>query len=138
MNAISSFATFFLFFFSIVCSHPDADPLPLPRALILQHPAHEATAGVDDDALLRCAAWRFAAEANNLSPWKTIPPECGGYVKEYVLGKGYGFDLEVVAREAGRYARSVDLAGDGMEAWVFDVDETLLSNLPYYVDHGFG
>lgn len=138
MNTLSSFSSLLFFYFSIVSSHADSDHLPLPRPLILQHPTAEAHAGADDDAQLRCAAWRFAAEANNLSPWKTIPPECGGYVKEYMLGKGYGFDLEMVAREAGRYARSVDLVGDGMEAWVFDVDDTLLSNLPYYVDHGFG
>ncbi|KAE8802877.1 Stem 28 kDa glycoprotein [Hordeum vulgare] len=25
-----------------------------------------------------------------------------------------------------------------MEVWVFDIDETTLSNLPYYAKHGFG
>lgn len=54
------------------------------------------------------------------------------------MGKKYRFDLEMVAREASAYARSVEVAGDGKDAWVFDVDETLLSNLPYYQDHGFG
>ncbi|KHN40364.1 Acid phosphatase 1 [Glycine soja] len=33
---------------------------------------------------------------------------------------------------------SVGLAGDGRDAWVFDVDETLLSNVPYYQGVGFG
>lgn len=77
-------------------------------------------------------------EANNLAPWRTIPPDCADYVKDYMVGKRYRFDLERVAMEAAAYARSVELVGDGMDAWVFDVDETLLSNLPYYADHRFG
>ncbi|KAE8798867.1 chromatin assembly factor 1 subunit FSM [Hordeum vulgare] len=30
------------------------------------------------------------------------------------------------------------LAGNGKEVWVYDIDETTLSNLPYYAKHGFG
>lgn len=77
-------------------------------------------------------------EANNVGPWKTIPQECAEYVKEYMTGRGYVVDLETVSREAGEYAKSVQLAGDGMDAWIFDIDETLLSNLPYYAAHGYG
>ncbi|KAJ3672556.1 hypothetical protein LUZ60_007277 [Juncus effusus] len=87
---------------------------------------------------LRCESWRFAVEANNLAPWRMVPPECGEYVREYVTGKAYRFDLEMVAREALIHAKTVEVRGDGLDAWVFDVDETLLSNLPYYNDHGFG
>ncbi|XP_073364391.1 uncharacterized protein [Aegilops tauschii subsp. strangulata] len=36
--------------------------------------------------------------------------------------------------EASAYARAAAATG----AWVFDVDETLLSNLPYYAQHGYG
>ncbi|XP_059432484.1 acid phosphatase 1-like, partial [Corylus avellana] len=28
--------------------------------------------------------------------------------------------------------------GDGKDAWIFDVDDTLLSTVPYYKKHGFG
>ena len=77
-------------------------------------------------------------EANNLSPWKTVPEECRDYVMEYMRGRGYLLDLQRVADEAVLYARSVKLNGDGKFAWVFDVDETLLSNLPYYAQHGYG
>ncbi|KAL7173916.1 hypothetical protein ACSBR2_033221 [Camellia fascicularis] len=35
-------------------------------------------------------------------------------------------------------ALSVELGEDAKDVWVFDIDETLLSNLPYYADHGFG
>lgn len=77
-------------------------------------------------------------ETNNLSPWKTIPEECAGYVKDYLMGRGYKLDLERASNEAGVYAMSLELSGDGKDAWVFDIDETLLSNLPYYVEHGYG
>jgi FMN phosphatase YigB (HAD superfamily) len=30
------------------------------------------------------------------------------------------------------------LEGDGKDAWIFDVDDTLLSTIPYYKKHGFG
>ncbi|KAK8934386.1 Acid phosphatase 1 [Platanthera zijinensis] len=109
----------------------------LPRQLISHH---HAVAGGDEpaDLQLRCASRRFAGEANNLAPWKAVPSECGGYVREYMTGKAYGYDLEIAASESAAFARSVPLANDGKDAWVFDVDETLLSNLPYYADHGFG
>ncbi|XP_043717251.1 acid phosphatase 1 [Telopea speciosissima] len=113
----------------------------LPRPLILEYPeTHETQLkGLDYDELqLQCSSWRFAVEANNLNPWKTTPPECADYVKDYMTSKAYTFDLERVSIEAGTYARSLQLTGDGMDAWIFDIDETLLSNLPYYTDHGFG
>ncbi|KAJ0964312.1 hypothetical protein J5N97_029434 [Dioscorea zingiberensis] len=87
---------------------------------------------------MRCASWRFAGEANNLAPWKTVPEECAGYVRDYMTGKAYRFDLEMAAKETLVYARSLKIADDGKDAWVFDIDETLLSNLPYYSDHAFG
>ncbi|KAI4332812.1 hypothetical protein L6164_017691 [Bauhinia variegata] len=113
----------------------------LPRPLILEYPenidAHFK--GFEDDELrLKCTSWRFAAEANNLSPWKTIPEECASYVKDYLTGRGYIFDLETVSKEAGAYAKSVELSIDGKDAWIFDIDDTLLSNLPYYAEHGYG
>ncbi|KAG8381563.1 hypothetical protein BUALT_Bualt06G0134600 [Buddleja alternifolia] len=91
-----------------------------------------------DEIKLHCLSWRVAVEANNLSPWKNIPEECADYIKEYMTGIGYIFDLKRVSNEAGIYAKSVDLSGDGKDAWIFDVDETLLSNFPYYADHGYG
>ncbi|KAI4973364.1 hypothetical protein ZWY2020_035625 [Hordeum vulgare] len=36
------------------------------------------------------------------------------------------------------YVDSLKLACNGKEVWVFDIDETTLSNLPYYAKHGFG
>ncbi|KAJ4776726.1 hypothetical protein LUZ62_060983 [Rhynchospora pubera] len=62
----------------------------------------------------------------------------GPYVRDYVTGLAYRFDLEMVARESLNHARTVEIKGDGLDAWIFDIDETLLSNLPYYTSHGYG
>ncbi|CAL5036596.1 unnamed protein product [Urochloa decumbens] len=104
----------------------------LARPLVLDLPD-------DVPADVRCASWRLAAEANNLAPWKAVPAECVAHVRTYVTGVAYRSDLELVARESSAYARAAaPLRGDGRDAWVFDIDETLLSNLPYYADHGYG
>ncbi|WZY76082.1 hypothetical protein YC2023_022466 [Brassica napus] len=115
-----------------------SDELSDPSS-ILQYPSEELKRVDGDEVNLHCTSWRFAAETNNLAPWSTIPAECADYVKDYVLGKGYVADLERVSEEASVFASTVDLSAcDGKDAWIFDIDETLLSNLPYYIDHGFG
>ncbi|KAG5547349.1 hypothetical protein RHGRI_013134 [Rhododendron griersonianum] len=45
-------------------------------------------------------------------------------------GHRYRYDSDVVAVDASAFAETVNVSGDGMDAWVFDIDETLLSNLP--------
>ncbi|KAL6989447.1 Sigma1B-adaptin, partial [Sarracenia purpurea var. burkii] len=55
-----------------------------------------------------------------------------------MIGRAYGIDLEMVSKEAGKYAKGIKLNEDGKVFWIFDVDETLLSNLPYYAYHGYG
>eukprot|EP00257_Ricinus_communis_P001015 XP_002510996.2 acid phosphatase 1 [Ricinus communis] len=141
------FPRLFLFFslFSLVFCNEQFNSHILPRPLIIEYPdniieTETATQfkEFDNEIQLQCTSWRFAVEANNLNPWKTIPQECAGYVRDYVMGRGYQVDLERVSNEAGVYAKSVQLSEDGKDAWVFDVDETLLSNLPYYADHGYG
>ncbi|KAL6606599.1 hypothetical protein ACP70R_042252 [Stipagrostis hirtigluma subsp. patula] len=115
----------------------------LPRPLVIELPSSAEEArdeGLEEEVPVdvRCASWRLAAEANNLAPWQAVPAECAAHVRDYVTGAAYRSDLEHVARESSAYARAVALAGDGRDAWVFDVDETLLSNLPYYAEHGYG
>ncbi|KAE8720190.1 Acid phosphatase 1 [Hibiscus syriacus] len=92
----------------------------------------------NEELELECTSWRFSVETNNLSPWKTIPKECGSYVKDYMMGRGYIVDLERVSSEAEIYAMSLKLSRDGKDVWIFYVDDTLLSNLPYYVEHCYG
>ncbi|KAI3908751.1 hypothetical protein MKW98_029301 [Papaver atlanticum] len=87
---------------------------------------------------LSCDSWRLAVETNNLRNWKTVPAECENYVGHYMLGPYYRQDSKYVTTEAAKYAESIKLAGDGKDTWVFDIDETTLSNVPYYATHGFG
>nr|ACG40987.1 acid phosphatase 1 precursor [Zea mays] len=116
----------------------------LPRPLVIELPSSRAEDEDEPgaDAVppdVRCASWRLAAEANNLAPWRAVPPECAPHVRDYVTGVAYRSDLDLVARESAAYARAAaPLGADGRDAWVFDVDETLLSNLPYYAEHGYG
>ncbi|KAJ6407156.1 hypothetical protein OIU84_010625 [Salix udensis] len=85
-----------------------------------------------------CSSWRFSEETNDVGYWDHVPSRCVSYVQDYMTGDGYRSDSEVVASYALGFAKTVEIAGDGKDAWVFDVDETLLSNLPYYALHGFG
>uniref|UniRef100_A0ACD5XWE1 Uncharacterized protein n=1 Tax=Avena sativa TaxID=4498 RepID=A0ACD5XWE1_AVESA len=128
-------------------SEEAAQHVLLPRPLVLELPTEErcvGEGGADEDAELRCASWRMAAEANNLAPWTAVPEDCAPHVRRYLTGPAYRSDLDLVAREASAYARAAaaDSAAVGAtsdsDAWVFDVDETLLSNLPYYAEHGYG
>ncbi|KAK4745473.1 hypothetical protein SAY87_011785 [Trapa incisa] len=126
-------------FLSLVSSHEAGSDHVFTRPLIVQYATNSELSGAAGEELsLHCTSWRFAVETNNLSPWKTIPEECAGYVRDYMMGKGYVLDLERVSKEAEVYAESVEMSADGMNAWIFDIDETLLSNLPYYADHSFG
>ncbi|CAL4910011.1 unnamed protein product [Urochloa decumbens] len=88
--------------------------------------------------LVPCDSWQFAVETNTLRDWKTIPAWCEKYVGNYMMGGHYRRDSAVVVDEAIAYAERFKLSGNGKEVWVFDVDETTLSNLPYYAKHGFG
>ncbi|CAL5096722.1 unnamed protein product [Urochloa decumbens] len=85
-----------------------------------------------------CDSWRLAVEAYNKRDWKTVPARCEDYLGHYMLGGHYRRDSRVVVDEAVAYAEGLKLAGNGREVWVFDIDETSLSNLPYYAKHGFG
>ncbi|XVF49083.1 hypothetical protein PTKIN_Ptkin03bG0240000 [Pterospermum kingtungense] len=91
---------------------------------------------VDDD--LYCSSWHLSVETNNAGSWSQIPSRCVSFVQDYMTGQRYVSDCEVVANYSVGFASSVEIKADGKDAWIFDVDETLLSNLPYYQAHGFG
>ncbi|KAF7819743.1 acid phosphatase 1-like [Senna tora] len=93
-------------------------------------------ARVDDT--LYCDSWRLAVETNNAGKWEEIPERCKELVEEYMSGERYVSDSEVVANFSLEFAKEVELGGKGRDAWVFDVDETLLSNFVYYTIYGFG
>ncbi|KAL6335770.1 hypothetical protein AAG906_039533 [Vitis piasezkii] len=87
---------------------------------------------------ISCLSWRFGVETNNIIGWYGVPQTCKSYVGHYMLGTQYRDDSRLVVYEAIAYAESLKLVGDGKDVWVFDIDETTLSNLPYYVDNGLG
>ncbi|XP_058074118.1 acid phosphatase 1-like [Magnolia sinica] len=87
---------------------------------------------------ISCSSWRLAVETNNIRDWTTVPQSCENYVGHYMLGHLYREDSKMVADTAASYAANLTLGGDGKKIWVFDIDETVLSNLPYYAQHGFG
>ncbi|KAL1554999.1 acid phosphatase 1-like [Salvia divinorum] len=87
---------------------------------------------------LYCSSWRFTVETNDAGAWTRVPARCVNFVKEYITGDLYASELEAVAANAAEYAREIGVSGDGRDAWVFDIDETLLSNVPYYAVNGFG
>ncbi|KAG2552158.1 hypothetical protein PVAP13_9KG433423 [Panicum virgatum] len=88
-----------------------------------------------------CLSWRVMVEANNARGWRTVPAQCVGYVKGYMTRGQYLRDLAGVMEQATGYADQIAGAGtdpDGLDAWVFDIDDTCLSNLPYYEIKQFG
>jgi len=91
---------------------------------------------IDDD--LYCDSWRFSVETNDAGYWSTVPVRCERFVQDYMTGERYPSDSEIVAEDSLAFAKSVEIAGDGRDVWVFDIDETLVSNLAYYEAHGFG
>ncbi|KAD4889329.1 hypothetical protein E3N88_21402 [Mikania micrantha] len=93
---------------------------------------HSGSAGLKHSDDINCLSWRLAIETDNLQGWTQIPRSCVDYVGNYMLGKQYRDDCEYVAAEAYEYAKGLNLTGDGKDVWVFDIDETTLSNLPYY------
>ncbi|KAF8393465.1 hypothetical protein HHK36_021709 [Tetracentron sinense] len=90
------------------------------------------------DDNLYCESWRFTVETNDAGLWEEVPKRCVKFVQDYMTGNGYGSDSELVSEDSSSFAATVNISGDGKDAWVFDIDETLLSNLPYYKLHGFG
>ncbi|GMI73054.1 hypothetical protein like AT4G25150 [Hibiscus trionum] len=114
---------------------PHKEPIPGHKIHLL---SPRTGSGGDYVPGLSCLSWRFGVETNNIVGWITVPGQCKDYVGHYMLGDQYRKDSSIVANEALRYAQSLTLGRDGKDVWVFDIDETTLSNLPYYAGHGFG
>lgn len=82
-------------------------------------------------------SWRYNVEVDNPGFWiEIIPPRCLAFAVEYMASKRYRSDCEDVAYYALEFAKSVEVSGDGKDAWVFDIDETLLSNFDYFPGQG--
>ncbi|XVF21520.1 hypothetical protein REPUB_Repub12eG0097000 [Reevesia pubescens] len=86
-----------------------------------------------------CESWRINVELNNIREFEVVPQECVDYIKKYMTSSQYKADSERAIEEVTLYlSRCCSLKGDGKDAWIFDVDDTLLSTIPYFKKHGFG
>ncbi len=72
-------------------------------------------------------------------PTTMVPSEFVEFMKSYMVGSGrkYVMDSQMMAKESMAYVNSLTLLGDGKDARVFDVDETLRSSLPFFEGHQY-
>ncbi|CAI9118068.1 OLC1v1019583C1 [Oldenlandia corymbosa var. corymbosa] len=86
-----------------------------------------------------CESWRLNVEIHNIRDFAVVPDECVAYIGKYMTSTQYKVDSERTVQEALVYlSTSCNLKKDGKDAWIFDVDDTLLSTVPYYKKNGFG
>ncbi|XP_010542903.1 PREDICTED: acid phosphatase 1-like [Tarenaya hassleriana] len=87
-----------------------------------------------------CESWRINVEMHNIRDFVVVPQECVAHVKRYMTSSQYEDDVERAVDEVALYLASSCCSKkqcDGMDAWVFDVDDTLLSTIPYHKSNGF-
>ncbi|KAF5193786.1 Acid phosphatase [Thalictrum thalictroides] len=86
-----------------------------------------------------CESWRINVELNNIRGFDVVPEECVEYIGKYMTSTQYKVDLERALEECTLFvSTNFVLKGDGKDAWIFDIDDTLLSTVPYYKQHSFG
>ncbi|KAH9729156.1 acid phosphatase 1 [Citrus sinensis] len=94
---------------------------------------------VKDSLKTYCESWRINVELNNIREFEVVPQECIDHIKKYMTSSQYKADSQRAIEEVKLYSSGCcSLAGDGKDAWIFDVDDTLLSTIPYFKKHGFG
>ncbi|KAL1342153.1 hypothetical protein HN51_028741 [Arachis hypogaea] len=86
-----------------------------------------------------CEAWRMNVELHNIRGFEVVPEECTEYIGKYMKGTQYSVDSERTTEECLVYvSTSCNLIKDGKDAWIFDIDDTLLSTVPFYKDNLYG
>ncbi|TKY62320.1 Acid phosphatase 1 [Spatholobus suberectus] len=94
---------------------------------------------LEDNLKNYCESWRINVELNNIRGFGVVPQECVNHVKKYMTSSQYKADSVRAVEEVRLYLSGCcTLKGDGKDSWIFDIDETLLSTIPYYKKHGFG
>jgi len=84
-----------------------------------------------------CASFALNTELNNLQGL-LVPQDCKSFVATYVDSGQYLTDFAVAVEAARTYLNTIDAGDDGMDLVVLDIDETALSNVPYYVVNNYG
>ncbi|KAL2925362.1 Acid phosphatase 1, partial [Bienertia sinuspersici] len=118
--------------------YPPSCKLMILIQLLIFTPSQSLSNGNNHGYSLYCESWRFSVETNNAVNWSSIPDRCYEHIKDYMIGDQYVSDTNLVAHNALEFAKSADIAADGKDGWILDVDDTLLSHLPYYQAYGFG
>ncbi|KAG8389167.1 hypothetical protein BUALT_Bualt02G0200900 [Buddleja alternifolia] len=85
-----------------------------------------------------CESWRINVELNNIREFEVVPQECIEYIGKYMKSTQYKADILRAVEECQLYVSSCCNLKDGKDAWIFDVDDTLISTVPYFKKHGFG
>ncbi|XP_019088181.1 PREDICTED: vegetative storage protein 1-like [Camelina sativa] len=86
-----------------------------------------------------CRSWHLGVETSNIINFKTVPANCKDYVEDYLTtSQQYRYDSKTVCKEAYFYAKGFVLKNDTYNVWIFDLDENLLSNVPFYAKYGYG
>ncbi|KAK6161221.1 hypothetical protein DH2020_004602 [Rehmannia glutinosa] len=86
-----------------------------------------------------CESWRMNVELHNIRDFEVVPEECVDYIGKYMTSTQYKVDSERTIDECTVYlSTSCGLKKDGADAWIFDIDDTLLSTVPYYKKNGYG
>ncbi|KAL8227373.1 hypothetical protein R6Q57_017205 [Mikania cordata] len=86
-----------------------------------------------------CESWRMNVELNNIRDFSVVPSECTSYIGKYITGSQFKADSEATIDECTLYLNTLcDIKKDGKDAWIFDIDDTLLSTVAYYKKHEYG
>lgn len=86
-----------------------------------------------------CESWRINVELNNIREFSVVPSECTDYIGKYMSGAQFKADSEATIEECTLYLNThCEIKKDGKDAWIFDIDDTLLSTVPFYKKHGNG
>ena len=70
--------------------------------------------------------------------WRIVPAHCLRYVETYMIGGQYEQDVDFIVEQIESYVTGLVLGGDGMNAWILDVDDTCISNIFYYKGKKYG
>ncbi|KAM3326846.1 acid phosphatase 1 [Capsicum chacoense] len=86
-----------------------------------------------------CESWRMNVELHNIRNYQAVPQECIAYIGKYMTSTQYQVDSERTISECILHlTTNCILEKDGKDSWIFDIDDTLLSSVPYYKKNGFG
>lgn len=106
---------------------------------ILYQKGKQPKHGVEFNLKNYCESWRMNVELHNIREFEVVPEECADYIGKYMNSVQYKVDSERAIEECTVFlSTSCSLKRDGRDAWIFDVDDTLLSTVPYFKKHRSG